>query len=249
MTEAKVAAFVIHLRRAERRRPQVDRLRATLPMETHIIDGVDGRTLPDADAASVYRRRLASPAYPFELLRTEIACFLSHRKAWQAIVDGGFDCGLVLEDDVAPDEPLFSDVCQFVMRTMRPGDYVRLPYRAHTDRGPAIAEEGSMALVAPRLPGMGMQAQLVGRDAATALLAATETFDRPVDAVLQLDRVPGVCMLAARPVCIRQIGDQLGGTVVQKKNKSLPEVLDREVRRAWYRLGVRWRSLARRPGG
>ena len=246
MSAGATAAFVIHLRRAERRRPQVDRLRATLPMDTHVVDGVDGRTLTDTEAARVYRRRIGSPAYPFELLRTEIACFLSHRKAWRASVYGGLDCGLVLEDDVAPVEPLFSEVCGFVQRYMGPADYVRLPYRSHTDRGPAIAREGSMALVAPRLPGMGMQAQLVGRAAAEALLRATETFDRPVDAVLQLDRVPGVRMLAARPVCIRQIGEQLGGTVVQKKEKRLPEVLDREVRRAWYRLAVRLRSATRK---
>ena len=249
MNEATVSAFVIHLRRAEKRRPQVERLRATLPIETHIIDGVDGRILPDADAAQVYRRRLAAPAYPFPLLRTEIACFLSHRKAWQAIVDSGLDCGLVLEDDVAPEQPLFEDVCRFVLRTIRPGDYVRLPYRSHTDSGAAIATEGGMTLVAPRLPGMGMQAQIISRGAAEALLRATETFDRPVDAVLQLDRVAGVRMLAARPVCIRQIAEQLGGTVVQKKDKSLPEVLDREIRRAWYRLGVWSRSLTPRSPG
>jgi GR25 family glycosyltransferase involved in LPS biosynthesis len=211
-----------------------------------VVDGVDGRTLPDADAARVYSRHIDRPAYPFELLRTEVACFLSHRKAWQAIIDQRLDCGLVLEDDVAPDEPLFSELCAFVLRSMRPGDYVRLPYRTHTDRGVAIATEGSMALVAPRLPGMGMQAQLVGRAAAEALLRATETFDRPVDAVLQLDRVPGVRLLAARPVCIRQIGDQLGGTVVQKKEKSVAEVLGREVKRSWYRLAVRLRSLTRK---
>lgn len=246
MTRTDVAAFVIHLQRAEKRRPQVERLRAALPMPTHVIDGVDGRTLPDAEAASAYRRRLEAPAYPFELLRTEIACFLSHRKAWQAIVDGGLDCGLVLEDDVAPEEPLFSEVCGFVLRTMRSGDYVRLPYRTHTDHGAAVATEGGMTLVSPKLPGMGMQAQLVGRGAAEALLRATQVFDRPVDAVLQLDRIPGVRMLAARPVCIRQIADQLGGTVVQKKDKSLPEVLDREVRRAWYRLGVRLRTMMRK---
>jgi GR25 family glycosyltransferase involved in LPS biosynthesis len=249
MSGATVSAFVIHLQRAEKRRPQVERLRAALPMPTQIVDGVDGRILPDAEAAKVYRPRLAAPTYPFPLLRTEIACFLSHRKAWQAIVDSGLDSGLVLEDDVAPEQPLFDDVCRFVLRHIQPGDYVRLPYRTHTDGGTAVATEGTMTLVDPRLPGMGMQAQIIGRGAAQALLRATETFDRPVDAVLQLDGIPGVRMLAARPVCIRQIAEQLGGTVVQKKNKSLGEVLDREVRRAWYRLGVWCRSRMPRSAG
>lgn len=243
-----IEAFVIHLARAEKRRPQVDRLVAGLPMPVHVIDGVDGKTLADAEADDVYRRRLARPAYPFPLLRTEIACFLSHRKAWQAIVDRGLDFGLIVEDDVEPIQPLFDDMCGFARRHLRPGDYLRMPYREHTDRGTQVAGEGRLTLVAPGLPGMGMQAQIVGRDAAARLVAEHAVFDRPVDAVLQLDAVPGVRMLAARPVCIREINAELGGTVVQKKDKSVPEILEREVKRAWYRLAVRARSLSRGRG-
>ena len=58
-------AFVIHLARAAARRPQVDRLRAMLPMPVTVLDAVDGETLPDDLVAQVYQQQLRSPRYPF----------------------------------------------------------------------------------------------------------------------------------------------------------------------------------------
>lgn len=243
----RVEAFIIHLARAEKRRPQVEWLKGKLPLPVHVVDGVDGLVLDDVRAAAVYRRHLQSPRYPFELRRTEIACFLSHRKAWQEIVDRDLDAGLIVEDDVAVDEHLLPRVLDLAMGIAGPSDYIRLPFRSYTDKGAVIVADGAVRIVQPKHLGLGMQMQLVGRDAARALLAKTELFDRPVDTTLQLDRIGGVRMLAASPVCIRQIGEQLGGTVVQNKKKGIGEVLSREAKRGWYRLSL-WaaRSRARR---
>src|SRR3954470_22237545 len=93
-------AFISHLGRAAQRAAQVERLIATLPVPAEIIDAIDGLTLTDADRDRVYRRRLHKPTYPFPLSNSEIACFLSHRRAWAAIVEQGLDAGFVIEDDV-----------------------------------------------------------------------------------------------------------------------------------------------------
>ena len=237
----RTEAFIIHLKRAELRRPQVERLSATLPLPVDIIDAVDGMALEDDEAKAVYRRRLHRPSYPFELRKSEIGCFLSHRKAWRAIVDGGLDAGLIVEDDVEPDEKLFPPALKLALETVRPGDYIRFPYRSHTDSGAEVARADGVSLVEPAHAGLGMQMQLVGREAAAELLTATETFDRPVDTTIQLG-LADIRILALRPPVIRQIGHLLGGTVVQKKAKPFGEVLSREVKRAWYRLALRARA-------
>lgn len=241
----RAEAFIIHLKRAQRRRAQVDALSAVLPLPVHVVDAVDGLELSDGAIGAVYRRRLHRPHYPFEMRKTEIGCFLSHRKAWQAIVDRQLDAGLIVEDDVEPEGELFQRVLALAMEKIQLADVIRFPYRGHTDRGVPIAGGEAAMLVEPAHVGLGMQMQLVGREAASELLRATEVFDRPVDTMIQMRWLTKARILAARPTCIQQIDYLLGGTVVQKKAKPLNEVLTREVRRAWYRLAIRMMAFGR----
>ena len=239
MADLRVEAFIIHLKRAEQRRSQVDALVSRLPMPVHIIDAIDGNSLTDATIQAAYRRQIHKPKYPFELRPAEIACFLSHRKVWQEIADRKLDAGLIVEDDVEPDDIQFARAFPLVLAAMRPADYVRFPYRSHSDAGPRLAGSDGVELVEPTLVGLGMQMQLVGRQAALALLAATECFDRPVDTTIQMRWLIPTRILAVKPPCIREISDALGGTVVQKKAKPLGEVLARDFKRLVYRLKLR----------
>jgi len=239
-------AFVIHLRRARQRRPQVEKLLTELHLPAGIIDAVDGNALSREEIAAVYRRNLHRPRYPFELRATEIGCFLSHRKAWQAILDRKLEAGLIVEDDVTVDGSLYPRLLAFALANLGRNDVIRFPYRDYTDKGRMVAREGDMTLAEPAIVGLGMQMQLVSAGAAAALLDATETFDRPVDTTIQMPGVKRVRVLVARPTAIRQIGHLLGGTVVQKTRKSAAEIVSREIRRALYRSAVRLNALKRR---
>lgn len=244
-SDMRIEAFIIHLARAAQRRPQVDRLRQALPVPSHVVDAVDGQTLGEGEIAAVYHRRLHRPRYPFDLRTGEVACFLSHRKAWRAIVERGLDAGLIAEDDVAVDSTVFPQAYALAASAMRPGDFIRFPWRERGDDGRTVATGDGATLLAPDLVGVGMQMQLVSRQAAAALLEATERFDRPVDTWIQLRRVPGGRVLAVRPVAIAHLGDPGGGSTIQKAKKPLSEVVGREVRRAWYRMRVK--AAAARP--
>jgi GR25 family glycosyltransferase involved in LPS biosynthesis len=242
----RFGAFIIHLARAEGRKLHVERLASQLPFPVTIVDAVDGLALSEEEIAAVYRQNLHRPRYPFELRRAEVGCFLSHRKAWRAIIDTGLDAGLVVEDDVEPDVELFRRVLELALKSVHPGDFIRFPYRSHTDAGRRVAAGDGGILVEPAHIGLGMQMQLVGREAATELLKATVVFDRPVDTTIQMRWLTKARVLAARPTCIRQIDHLLGGTVVQKRAKPLIEVLSRAVRRAHYRLSLRAMSRTKR---
>jgi GR25 family glycosyltransferase involved in LPS biosynthesis len=92
-----------------------------------------------------------------------------------------------------------------------------------------------------------MQAALVGREAARLLLAATETFDRPVDSTVQMQWLHGARVLSARPIVIREIDRELGGTVLQNKKMHFLEWVAHEVRRPLSRAAIarrnrRWRN-------
>lgn len=240
-----IEAFIIHLKRATARRRQVDSLAAELTMPVHVMDAVDGLTIPGETVKRVYKRQIHAPSYPFALRKSEIACFLSHRAAWQAIIDKGLDFGLVLEDDVRL-EPGFSSAFEAAVKAATPADYVRFPRWLRGENGAVVTKQGRSSIIIPRVPGLGMQAELIGREAAANLLKFTETFDRPVDTTVQMSWLHSVRILTARPVVIKEIDHLIGGSVIQNKAKSRREILSREFKRLIYRGKVQLAALGRR---
>ncbi|WP_163268066.1 glycosyltransferase family 25 protein [Chelativorans alearense] len=236
----RLKAFIIHLKRAVERRPQVERLVAALPIPAEIVDAVDGECLDVAEAGKVYRPRLHNPRYPFRLSKSEIACFLSHRKAWQAIVDQELDAGFVVEDDVELDE-FFPRSFASALACLEPEDFVRFPFRADREAGPELFNDGKTRIIAPSPVGLGMVAQLVGRSAARHLLAATQRFDRPVDTTVQMKWVTGVAPKSVVPGGVHEISRKLGGSMIRRK-KTVPDKLRHEILRPLYRIRIAIRS-------
>lgn len=69
-----------------------------LGLQFERISAVYGRDLTDEQLAAVAKPRGIGYLYP--MTPSEYGCFLSHRKAWQRIVESGERWGVVLEDDV-----------------------------------------------------------------------------------------------------------------------------------------------------
>ena len=231
--------YIIHLKRATDRRRQAEAFAASLPMPAEILDAIDGRAMPAAALQERARRNLISPRYPFPLANGEIACFLSHRRAWQAIIDSGCDAGLIAEDDVAATSPDFLPLIKTVLDGMSPVDFVRFPMRARGEQGRRTWGVGQLHVIEPRLPALNMQMQIVGREAARLLLAASEEFDRPVDSFVQMQWLHGARMLSARPIVIRELGGELGGSVIHPRRRTIVDRLVHEIQRPLIRLAVR----------
>lgn len=235
-----IRGFIIHLDRAHDRMPQVERLAAMLPVPSEIIAAVDGSALTGAEIDRVYRRRLHKPHYPFAMSIGEIACFLSHRKAWAAIVEQGIDAGLIFEDDVEIDES-FHAAFAAAKACLKPRAFVRFPFRMGKEHGKCILTEGQINVIRPTRVGLGMVAQLVSRDAAIRLLKATTLFDRPVDTTIQMSWFTHISPLAVLPGGVHEISSQLGGSTI-KSRKTLMERFSREVLRPLYRARIALRS-------
>jgi GR25 family glycosyltransferase involved in LPS biosynthesis len=245
----KTKGYVIHLERAVQRRPQALALAARLPVPTEILPAIDGKQMSDEDLRAVTRRVVHEPTYPFPLRPTEIACFLSHRKAWQAILDDGCDAGLIVEDDVDEAAPELRNVIEAVVGTIATDEFIRFPFRERGEQGTVARRHAGVTLLDPWMPGLGMLMQVVGREAARRLLDATRCFDRPVDSLVQMQWVHGARVLSARPIVIRHIDFLFGGSVIQNKRMSLVERLSREVQRPLHRFAIRsandqWRRKA-----
>ncbi|HWD12737.1 glycosyltransferase family 25 protein [Pseudochrobactrum sp. sp1633] len=237
MQQQHIKAFIIHLERATERRAQVSELVSQLPVPAEIITAIDAKQLRDADVTQAYQPRLHKPYYPFRLSRNEVACFLSHRKTWQAIVDQNLDAALVLEDDVALTED-FPAAFSAAVSVAAQGGLVRLPFRSDRETGAVVLESGTTKVIRPVPVGLGMVAQLITRNAAQALLKATEQFDRPVDTFAQMSWVTELKPLSVVPGGVQEISANLGGSTL-KQPRSLAHKLHRELMRPLYRHSVK----------
>ena len=234
-----IQAFVIHLTRAEARRPQVDRILETCPVPARVIEAVDGRALPAAEIDAVYSRRsLHAPRYPFELGVGEVGCFLSHRKAWQAIADNDLEAGLIIEDDVDIDVPVFSVALELARKHVGELGYIQFQTRPVKGPSAVVAREGSVSIVRPQVGQLRTSAQLVSAAHAARLLELTDRFDRPVDSFLQMSWVTSKPLCCAVPPGITDRTAQSGGSTISQK-KPLSDRLSREIKRFVYRLRIR----------
>lgn len=231
-----MVSLIIHLDRATAREDQVAALCRAAPFPARVVSAIDARDPPGPSAAAwgLYQPGMLAPRYPYALRDSEVACFRSHRKCWSMILEEELDAALILEDDVDIDAAAFADALAVVMPVLAPGDFVRFPYKRREDEGQEMARKGEVVLRRPREVALGMQAQIVTREAARRLLEATQTFDRPVDCLLQMPWEHGVRVLSVWPSGIRERSGDLGGSTIGHKTLGWSKI-KREIKRPVYR--------------
>jgi glycosyl transferase family 25 len=151
------------------------------------VPAVDARALGEVEFA----RHVSGPGYWGLLTPGEVACFLSHRKCWQMIIERNLPCALVLEDDVVIGQagasllasdgwvPADADIVK-LETDFKP---VRLAARA-------ASREAGHDVVRLYSSHYCAAAYLVTQAAARRLLAATECFRDAVDEMLFAVRSP-----------------------------------------------------------
>ncbi len=241
----RIGAFVIHLSRATQRKSQVERIKAACPLAVIVIDAVDGSRLSDSEISAVHvPAGLYDPPYPFDISKGEIGCFLSHRKAWQAILDGGFDAGLVIEDDVEIEPATFGPALAAAIAELGRAGFVQFQVRPIRNPGPVVASAGEIVFRRPVIVPLRASCTLYSADAARHLRARTECFDRPVDGYLQLHWESGLRPWLVEPSGVTDRGSATGGTTIQARNVPFGRRLRREILRPLYRWRIR--SLSNR---
>lgn len=148
------------------------------------IDAIDGNKLSQVDLAQHYSYQSNLQRYHKDLNKGEIACYLSHRKAWQHIVDNDLDFAVILEDDFE----LIGNLSQAITATnsiQLNWDYIKLA--GHTRiRHPIyqIQQDGMQLVMYNKLPSHTL-AQIVSKEGARKLLGLSRLISRPVDVDIQ----------------------------------------------------------------
>lgn len=180
------ALFVINLARSAQRlaNTQTQLARVNLPFER--IDAVDGAQLSTQQKLLHYSPQLNKQQYHYPLSNGQIGCYLSHRKAWQRIVDEKLDYAIVLEDDFYIDESIHNAI-KNIEQLQQPWQLIKLA--AYENRTRPIAYQQNLnnhqQLVIHKKLMTGCCATAISYEGAKQLLKATAQFGRPVDCDLQ----------------------------------------------------------------
>lgn len=178
----------------------------SIPFER--ISGVYGKHLTEAQLNQHYSQTLNERVFHRPLGLGEIGCYLSHRKAWQTIVDRKLPYAIVLEDDFNLVGALSDVVSQI---DALPLDWELIKLAAYNNRSRPIAYQQPLTppfeLVVHNKPITGCCAQAISYIGAKKLLEATAQFGRPVDTDIQHSWETNVAVYALMPFIIEQRTD------------------------------------------
>ncbi|GHE01934.1 hypothetical protein U879_16800 [Defluviimonas sp. 20V17] len=239
----RLMGLVIHLPRATARRPVAEALRAACGVPCDLLEACDGAALPAEALAAAYRPDLLRPRYPFALRAAEIGCFLSHRAAWQRLIDSDAEALALFEDDMVLDPAAFAPALTLAQRHVARMGYVQ--FQTRPVAGDPVDAEGSARLFRPTITPLRASGQLIHRDCAHRLLDLTAPFDRPIDTFVQMHWHTGLRPGAIHPAGLRDVAATAGGSTISQR-KSLADRLAREWKRGRYRAAVRRLSEAAR---
>jgi glycosyl transferase family 25 len=188
MTQSEISnnlpIFVINLDGSTERLAKVESELSKHKLSFERISAVDGRLMSQAQLHEHYCKQKNISDYYKVLTAGEVGCYLSHRKAWQHIIERNLPSAIILEDDFLFEHPL-DDVLLFA-KAQQNFDYIKLSDHPGRKRKTRILQTiGNSHLVSfDKVPARTC-AQLVSYQGAEKLLKASESFGRPVDIDLQ----------------------------------------------------------------
>jgi glycosyl transferase, family 25 len=235
---SKIKCFIIHLKRANKRRKFVDEIVNNVPLTSEIIDAIDGSLLSKKEINSILsNKKIYNPKYPFNLNLGEIGCFLSHREAWQRIVDQKLEAGLIIEDDVRVNPSIFNKSLNFTLKYIRKYKYIQFQVREFNGRANVVQTENELVILNPLPIQLRTSAQLVSFEAAVELLNKTKKIDRPIDTTLQIFWETKI-----QCYCVNQSGIsdhtlEAGGSTLAHQNHSKLKIL-KNIKRLEYRIKI-----------
>lgn len=230
--------YVINLKRSTDRLANFDRSMTAKGVAYVRIAAVDARALSERELYERYDAVKNKAHYFSELKPSEIACFLSHRKAWSRFLDETTQpYAVFLEDDVeltVSSEELNTILAEIAWDS---APMVVKLYQSKGRMGRQLKKVGRFNIFEPFLPPLGTQAQVINRQAAKLLLDQTEKFFEPLDVAMQRWWDMGIRVLVLRPNLIEEVSEKVGGsTLVAVKRQSFRNRVTRELRRPIFRV-------------
>lgn len=190
-------------------------------LQVDVVPAVDGLELK-LDEVVEYRGRLRRLFFD-DLKAGEVACCLSHLKAYRAFLETEMEYCLILEDDAClpPDLIKFLEELFLKLKDAR-WDAIRLQ-RSRKQNGPVLFVVEGNEVIYPLRVGLKTTACLYTRDGARKAARVYEKFYLPADQAMKFAHLKGLLMYEVNPTLIEQrnCSSDIGGGNQDPKTPSL----------------------------
>ena len=196
--------FVINLDERADKFKNVETLLIAQGLTCERIPAIRGSNLSEEQISNTYDASANKKHYMKTMSAGEIGCYLSHRKAWQKIVDEKLDYAIILEDDAEPTQ-LFSKGSE-ILKQIKNWDFIKL----QGGRGgrkiidSIMTQDPSIKIARYDSTPVSCLAQAISNQGALKLLASSQPFFRPVDVDIQHYWERGIDVIGLEPRIINK---------------------------------------------
>ena len=236
-----IPIYVINMASSTERLADVTAQMERLNLTFERIEAVVGAELSQDEINKVYDADANKKRHHRNLTPGEIGCYVSHRKAWQKIVEGDSEFALVLEDDIHINDNLTA--CFELVTKSMGWDFLKISDTEDVKVANKKRLNSEFDLVSyNKVPNRTM-AYFLSNPAAIKMLEHKRFF-RPVDVDVQCYADFGVSVCGLRPNCV-EMSQELGlpeQSDIAKINKG-----SHSSRSSFFRnLKYRWAMYNRR---
>ena len=238
--------FVINLQRSPERLATMQQQLDRLGIAFERIEAVDGLELSPDYLESVSPADLVKANYYRPLSKGEIACSLSHKKAWQKIIDDELDFAIVLEDDLQLLDN-FKDVLHLLSHLpTTQWDFIKLyPLTRASKRNiNQVFDYQSHQFVTYHKFPLGCQGQAVSLKGARALVENMPLVKEPVDSQLKSWWELGIYPFGLLPYCI---STEIGGESDINPGSRLEQIKQNKITKAVNKVSKAFQRFIWQP--
>ncbi|WP_417250257.1 glycosyltransferase family 25 protein [Celeribacter sp.] len=198
-----------------------------LGLACHCVQGV---TFGDREISETYSV-LSNLFYSKRsMTQGEIACYIGHRRTWQAFLDSGAEVALICEDDFKSIND--ADFREVLDRAVSRDDWDILKLFDFAPKKILHSVPlGSLSIVDYKYPAAGAVCYLIRRKAALRLLRRKKIF-RPVDEDFLYCWEFGLRVRSVYPNPVAEVAADLGGSVLEAERVSIKRNRNR-IRSLW----------------
>lgn len=201
----KYKVFVINLERSTQRLADISDQLQKQNIDFERIDAVDGRLLTPEQIEQVSPSALAKTSYHRQLGLGEIGCALSHKKAWQQIIDQQLDFAIVLEDDIKLADNFNQVLDLFINLPKSAWDFVKLyPLTRSSQRNirQCYSYKEHEFVTYHKFP-LGLQAQVISYQGAVKMVENMPYILQPVDGAFKAWWELDITPFGLMPYCVK----------------------------------------------
>ncbi|MFQ3248221.1 glycosyltransferase family 25 protein [Glaciecola sp.] len=207
------------------------------------IEAIDGDKLSPASISEIYD--FSHSSYHKHMTNGEIACYLSHVKVWQKVVDEQLDYAVILEDDILLKDDILEGL-EAVHQIQQPWDLIKLAEAPEKRKVVHQYPVDDFSLVTYNKVPIRCCAQVISLSGAKKLLAKSANVTRPIDIELQYWWESDLNIFGLKPYIVKPNQNLVSEIDRESNRKKAKQSFPRKVVSGFYFLFKNKKELSKR---